>query len=147
LQWLEYRNVPATFSVDSVLDSGADTLRDAITQLNNSTDANNTIEIICYGSVQLESALPTIQKNVTIEGPGYENFTVTRDSTQGAFGIFGVAGGATVTIDGLTISGGDAGAGQGGGIYNQGNLTLDNDVIDGNVANRGVVLPTTRTRP
>jgi hypothetical protein len=138
LQWLERREVPATFYVDSVLDSGTDTLRDAITQLNTSMDANNTIDIVCHGTTTLESALPSIQKNVTIQGPGYDNFTVTRDSTAAPFTIFSVAATAQVSIDDITISGGNAGAlRDGGGIFNQGGLSLNNDVLTGNKAKDG----------
>ncbi len=45
--------------------------------------------------------------------------------------IFTVAGGATVVLSGVTITGG---VGNGGGIFNQGTLTLNDSTVSGNVA-------------
>ncbi len=51
---------------------------------------------------------------------------------QGNGSVFTIGAGIAADIDGLTITGGDSK--NGGGIYNQGRLTVTNSVIDGNSA-------------
>jgi hypothetical protein len=111
LEPLEDRLAPATFTVINTNDDGNGSLRAAITQVNSSTDASNTINFAqgVTGTITLESALPAINNNVNMTGPGASNLTVTRDpnaTTQ--FPIFVVNGSTTVSITGLTISGGVA---------------------------------------
>jgi hypothetical protein len=137
LECLEARCVPAgggtgLFPVTSLLDSGVGTLRAAITSANASSDSTNDIDITVTGTIQLESALPTITgSNVTILGPGSSNLAVYRDPTQGAFGIFTI-GATTADITGIGIVGGFVA--NGGGVQNNGNLTLQNDYIGSNEA-------------
>jgi hypothetical protein len=132
LQRLCEREVPATWVVLSSADSGDWTLREALTELQTSTDPDNTIILQCGGTITLQSALPPITKNLTIEGA---NLTVRRDPNAAMnFTIFNVAAGTQVSINDLTISGGNGIGGQaGGGIYNEGNLSLNNDELRGNV--------------
>ena len=60
---------------------------------------------------------------------------VTKNTAFGAGGASG-AGGATAAAGG---NGGPAGNGQGGGIYvSGGTLTLNNDILQGNVAQGGI---------
>ena len=70
-----------------------------------------------------------INQNLDIEGPGASQLTV---SGGGLSQVFDVAAGTTVTIAGLTITGGVDSDGIGGGIMNAGNLTLKNDSVTGN---------------
>lgn len=73
----------------------------------------------------------TVSQNLTITalfGPG--SATLNGDE-QGT--VLTISNGATVTLNGLTITGGSAGFG-GGGITNYGTLTLDNTVVTGNTA-------------
>ena len=56
---------------------------------------------------------------------------------DGASRVFQVDGGVTASISGLTITGGNAGNGDGGGLLNYGTTTLTNCTISGNSANDG----------
>jgi hypothetical protein len=86
--------------------------------------------------VNLTAALPDLSTNIDIQGPGANQLTVTRNSTD-AFGIFKVTGDTTdVTISGMTISNGDVNPACGGGIQTQngGTLTVTDSTISGNSA-------------
>ncbi len=88
--------------------------------------------------INLGSALPNIDHNVNINGPGAALLTVRRN-TGGNYRIFTINGGRTVTISGLTISNGSAPNldfpdNEGGGIFNSGTLTLTTVVVSGNHA-------------
>jgi hypothetical protein len=96
--------------------------------------------------IDLQSALPDLTANITIEGPGASVLTVQRDDKDAAFRIFTVDAGATTAISGLTVSGGsvstdslgeDAGS-DGGGIYNAGSLTVSDCTLSGNSASNGI---------
>ena len=50
--------------------------------------------------------------------------------------IFFVNAGVNFTFSNLTITGGPASSGSGGGIFNQGNLTILNSTLTGNAASR-----------
>ena len=73
---------------------------------------------------------------LTITGPGASLLTVNGSEISG--GVFEVTAGATAALTGLTITGGSADAGAGGGVFNdQGRLTLADAVISGNTGNKG----------
>jgi len=113
--------------------NSAATLATAITTANN--DSSNSYVIATSGTITLESALPDLSGEITIRGQGAGTSTVERDpSASSAFGIFTVAQGANVTLSGLTIEGGDAGSGDGGGVDNLGTLTVRNSTFTGNSA-------------
>ena len=67
-----------------------------------------------------------------LDGEGIVNRTVSA-----------VGSNATVALEGLTITGGNAGTGQGGGIANEGDLTLTDCFITGNRALEGGGIVTT----
>ena len=75
------------------------------------------------GTITLGSGL-TISSNVTITGPGVSSLTVSGGGPSSNFSVFTVNSGATVTISGLTITNGNAD--NGGGVNNQGTLTVSN---------------------
>jgi len=102
---LEDRLMPSTFTVTNLADSGAGSLRDALTQAN-AQSGPSTINFGVTGAITLESALPDLSQNISILGPGPASLTVQRDASAPAFGIFTIDPGETVTIAGLTISGG-----------------------------------------
>ncbi|HEV7889586.1 MAG TPA: Calx-beta domain-containing protein [Pyrinomonadaceae bacterium] len=109
---------------------GACTLRAAIQQAN-ADPPGDVIGFGVTGVVNLTSALPTISKSVTINGPGAQQLFVRRDfNLGGVFRVFNIGAGATVSISGLTVMHGLAppatvsDAPGGGGIYNAGQLTL-----------------------
>ena len=60
----------ATFNVTSTADSGAGSLRDAITQANASTGTADTVTFGVTGTISLMTALPVITDDITIDGPG-----------------------------------------------------------------------------
>jgi hypothetical protein len=86
------------------------------------------------GTINLNSALPDLTHNISINGPGANVVTVRRD-TGGNYRIFTVPSGSTVSISGLTIANGHTDPyGIGGGIYNQGTLTVSNCTVTQNYA-------------
>lgn len=96
----------------------ANQLRAKITAAQNS--GGGTITFSCVGSVVLNgSALPTVTANITIDGGN--KITV---SGNNASRIFVVNGGATLTLDNITLTKGSA-DGDGGAIYNSGSLLVN----------------------
>lgn len=104
-----------TFTVSNTNDSGAGSLRQAITNANNApgedtiTFAPGVESTSVDGAVGLRSALPDLS-DMRIEGPDAHRLTVWphRDS-QGSFHrqfrIFTVGAGATVSLDGRRLPG------------------------------------------
>ncbi len=144
LEALEDRWVPAIYPVTNTGDSaavGSGSLRRAIIDLNLGNEAMNTIEFQgagAQGTITLASALAPISRPVRILGPGWDVLTIARDPAQGDFRIFQVQTTGEVSIRQLTISGGRAGAGNGGGILLAGgtlNVTYCN--ITNNEADSG----------
>lgn len=114
---LEERVVPATFSVINNSDSGAGSLRDAIT-LANTTAGNDIIDFNFTGTspytITLATALPNIVDasstvgagtagTVTIDGLGASNPTIS--GSLGGFRIFTIDTGGNLSISGVTVSG------------------------------------------
>jgi hypothetical protein len=85
--------------------------------------------------IDLQSALPDLKGDITIEGPGVNGLTVQRDASAATFVVFMVDAGGTTTISNLTISGGSAE--YGGGIHNDGTLTVSGSRLSGNTATYG----------
>jgi hypothetical protein len=141
LELLEGRVVPSTFSVTSLADSGTGSLRPAV--LSADTDPSTGTDTITFtgngasGTILLESVLPRLGHNLTILGPGADKVTIQRDVHASAFSLFQVTSRTAVTIAGLTLSGGDAGASNGGAVVNDGTLTLTSCTLSGNQAASG----------
>jgi hypothetical protein len=150
----------SAIDVDNTNDSGTGSLRDAIDAANTNPGAD-VISINTTGEVTLLSALPTITTDVTVTGPGQNQFSV---NGADSFQVLRIQSG-TVAISGLTITNGhcfsnpicsaagggiynasgtvslsgvavrnSATIGQGGGIYNTGTMTLSNSTVDSNTA-------------
>ena len=79
-------------------------------------------------TITLSNAL-TIDTNVTITGLGAANLAI---SGNNAVEVFNIASGVTASISGLTVENGTAT--RGGGIDNNGTLTLANSTLAGNSA-------------
>ena len=159
---LERRSLlTAFFTVTNLSDSGAGSLRDAITSADMQFD-NATINFAAgvTGTIEVSTPLPQLNRIITINGPGANLLAV---NGQGLVSnIFEVING-TATISGLTVTGVDntlssnvitsailnAGtctvtgcvitgnkneAGPGGGIANLSNLTISGSTISGNSA-------------
>ncbi|MEE9616247.1 MAG: choice-of-anchor Q domain-containing protein, partial [Anaerolineae bacterium] len=88
------------------------------------------------GMINLTDSLPPITSNIVFNGPGESSLTVRRH-IGGNYRIFTVGTGAMVTISGLTISDGLISS-DGGGIYNEGTLTLTNSTVSNNDTNTTV---------
>jgi len=70
-----------------------------------------------------------IKSNVTLRGAGAGQTIL---DGNGADRVLQIYKGATVRVEGVTIQNGEAG--EGGGIYNEGSLTLTNTTVSGNTA-------------
>jgi predicted outer membrane repeat protein len=125
------------FVVASLHDSGKGTLRAAINRADRGAATNSyVIDIVTPGTIKLNSALPDLSRNITINGLGASTSTV-RGSAFSRFRIFKVDAGATVTVSGLRIGRGNAGSGNGGGIDNFGTLTVSGSSFTSNSARFG----------
>jgi hypothetical protein len=134
----------ATFLVTNINDTGAGSLRQAIVDAN-ATPGFDTISFDTAGvfatpqTITLTSGELLITDSVSINGTGANRLTVQRSTAGGtpAFRIFNISSGsADVTIDGLTVMNGHIVASSlgGGGISNDGTLTVTNSTISGNSA-------------
>jgi CSLREA domain-containing protein len=145
---LEERAVPTLFTVTNVNDSGPGSLRQAITDANNSTvDALDTIEFnsnplngVDFSAglniILVNTVLPTFSsstnQNVTIVGPGADKLVIARNSTTGFRGLT-LAGPNDFTISGLTITNFST-SGTGGGIDFNTSNTVDSSLTLTNVS-------------
>src|SRR5262245_8443765 len=135
VEQLEDRTVPSTFTVQDLNDSGPGSLRAAITAANAHPDA----DLIKFanglaGTIHLASQL-SITEDLTINGPGASNVTLSGgDVTR----VFSISGGTTdVTLARLTIAHGQAV--QGAGIDHAGDsLTVSHCLFSDNRAVGGV---------
>ncbi|MFL6336657.1 MAG: Calx-beta domain-containing protein [Pyrinomonadaceae bacterium] len=115
--------------------SGQCTLRAAVQQAYQLA-GDDTINITATGTINLTSALPRL-KGVTVAGPGAALLTVRRDpSAATLFRIFETEFFSTVSISGLTVSGGRVAQDDGGGILNNQStaLTLSDVAVRDNAA-------------
>lgn len=90
---------------------------------------------LCPGNACLGNTTFTIGSNLDIIGPGAASLAIVGGGDAPVFQIVGA--GTTVSISGLTIRGGGSYGGPndldpGGGIRNEGNLTLDSTVVTDN---------------
>ncbi len=154
LENLEDRTLPApVFTVNAPGDAGvgAGTSGDIRYCINQADITSNAGATIVFNTAAIGGSIITlthgeleISNTMTLEGPGAGNLTISGDAdgstpTSGttASRVFNIiAPQATVTISGLTISGGNGSpstsvtpGNQGGDIFNGGNLTLQNDVV------------------
>ena len=150
---LESRVLLSTYMVTNTLDSGPGSLRNDIVMSNAAGGANTiTWATELTGTITLTSGQLEISNDLTITS--VSSLAISGNNTSR---VFQVDAGVTVTISGLTITGGRApdgtpgvnatnssgeglpggNGGDGGGIYNLGSLTLSNDTISNNAAGVG----------
>jgi hypothetical protein len=88
-------------------------------------------------TITLGSALPAIPENVVITGPGASLLTVARSGGAG-FGLMNINGptAQTVTLSGMTLTGGSTGSGGGITMADQ-TLTLNGMALTANTASDG----------
>jgi len=113
---------------DGSCDTSDCTLREAIAYA--SSGATVTFASSVAGPITLAGTPLTISADLTITGPGASSLSV---SGNDASGVFVILEGATVSLSGLTITGGYD-ANSGGGIINHGTLTITDAVISDNEA-------------
>jgi hypothetical protein len=133
---LESRIAPATFTVTTLADSGAGSLRDALAKAD-ASPGPDTIKfklpappahgenVILLTSGELKS-----KGNVTITGPGSGKLIIDANNASRVFDINdGIAAtDSPATISGLSMVRGKTNA-SGGGIYSHESLTLNNVVV------------------
>jgi len=133
------------FVIDGVCETqpgnGVCTLRAAIQEANASCFSGPiTIDltVVPSGIITLSNlpspALPSMQHDMNLNGPGADNLTV---DASNHYRVFSISAGTTVNINGLTIAHGNAGGGNGGGVLNDGNLTMSDCNVIGNSATKG----------
>ncbi len=126
----EPRTLLATFTVTSLADAGAGSLRQAIADANGAAGAD-VVEFSVAGTITLTGGELLITESLAINGPGAGSLSV---SGNDASRVMRFSAG-TSSLDGLTITGGNAFSG--GGIVNDGTLTVTDAVISGNSATTG----------
>jgi hypothetical protein len=96
-----------------------------LTAVDNTTDGPN--------------GLPSITSEflLTIQGPWAESTLIEREASAPLFRLIQVAATGTLTLEELTLQGGQVSNPGGGGINNSGSLTLTNSTLSGNSALNG----------
>jgi CSLREA domain-containing protein len=135
LEALEDRTVPSTLTVNTTADEvtpgdGKLSLREAIAAA--ASGDRIVFASSVTGTIQESAALGElfIAKSLTINGPGAATLAVSGNPTNR---VLEIAACFTDVISGLTIENGSTG-GDGGGIFNSGNLTLKADTVTNNLA-------------
>jgi hypothetical protein len=128
IEILEDRCLPSTLTVTTTNDSGPGSLRAEIAA-SHSGDTINFAPSLTNQTIRLTSGELAVTKSLTIEqaNPGL----VVIDGNF-ASRIFDVGGSASVSLDNLEIQ--DGAASDGGGIKNNGSLTLNQCFLRGNFA-------------
>jgi CSLREA domain-containing protein len=138
LEALEGRELLSVLTVSNTNDSGAGSLRAAVTQASSDGGGDTIVfsslfktpQTITLTSGQLELTGTVAPTSIT--GPGANLLSV---SGGGSSRVFQVDLNVTASILGLTITGGNTGSfGSGGGINNSGTLMLTNSTLSGNSA-------------
>ena len=137
---LEFRSLLTIFTVTSLADSGAGSLRQAILDANNSAgDDEIVFQSGLNGTIALTSGQMTISETVEITGNGAANSII---DAQGDSRIFDISSGA-VSLSGLTLQNGQIAGNNvnyadntnnGGAIksLSSGTLTISGSTITGN---------------
>jgi len=125
--------------VSNVLESGPGSFRQALEDSNASlTDGPDliTFDKSVFGTVpqtiSILTALPTVQDNLTIQGPGSKLLTINRNASADAVRILKIENTSavtTVSISGLTLAGGNHVAASGAQIDNGGGLYTSNEEV------------------
>jgi len=125
----------ATLTVTNNNDNGPGSLRQAIADA--SSSGGDTITFNGNYTITLTSGTLVIDKSLTIDGTGH---TIVLDGNN-SLRVMQISAAKTVMIEHLTIRNGykvgTEEAGQGGGIYNAGTLTIKNNTFSGIEASVG----------
>ena len=115
-----------TFTVTNLNDSGPGSLRKSIAD----AAAGDTITFNVTGTIILTAGQLTINKDLTIEGSGSGDLSISGNNISR---VFVITSGNNVTISDVTIQDVYSFA-RGGGIFNEGTLTLTSSTINDNSA-------------
>ena len=146
----EAATITVTSTADNTTEDAQITLREAIIAANTDTKADSSIPgstgtgsgadtiVLPSGTITILSALPEVTTNIVFDGPGASQAVITK-SDDVTVRIFSVTGNPNVAFEGITINGGNSGAGNGGGISNlsTGIVTIQDCVISNNIAING----------
>jgi hypothetical protein len=126
LERLEDRDVPATITVTNLNDSGANSLRAAITIANLDAPVDDIVfdSSLFGGKITLTSNLPQFTQSANIIGPGSAANAIVIDGNS-SFRTIDVAAGRTVSLSNLTLTRAFATT-SGGAITNAVTMTLTN---------------------
>ena len=128
-------------SSDGSCDAANCTLREAITAALGGDQILFSSLFHTPQTISLQTVLPDIASSISIQGSGATRLTVRRDPSAGTnFRVFNLIGGFTisVSISGMTITGGNLTAGaSGGGINSATQLSLSGVHVTGNTAGSG----------
>jgi CSLREA domain-containing protein len=105
-------------------------LREAIAE----ATAGQEIDFSVTGTITLTNGELTINKNLTITGPGAGSLAI---SGGGIYRVLHVYPGITLNLTNITITNGNAGGNRGGGINNEGTLNISNSDVFSNTAASG----------
>jgi predicted outer membrane repeat protein len=83
------------------------------------------------------TGLPSVTGALTLRGPGTESTVLERAGGAPPFRLLHVAATGVLTLEGLTLRGGELADLPGGGIYTRGTLTLTDSTLSGHTAREG----------
>lgn len=122
-------------TVTTANDSGAGSLRAAITAANSSGYGDIDFDPSLNGAtITLASTLPGLTGQENIVGPGANLLTVSGANAYTVFTIYSLG---RATLNGLTIANGNGNGSHGGGVLNAGTLAVANTIFSGNTADAG----------
>ncbi|HEX4524584.1 MAG TPA: IPTL-CTERM sorting domain-containing protein [Casimicrobiaceae bacterium] len=122
----------ATFTVTTLADSGGGSLRAAIASANGAAGADTVnFQAGLSGTITLTTGEIAITDDLTITGPGASVITITKSGAAGRLLDINV-GTPTVTISGLTFTGGDPATAGGAIAKTGGSLTIQSSVFTNN---------------
>ncbi|MCA9068282.1 MAG: hypothetical protein KDA84_05135, partial [Planctomycetaceae bacterium] len=142
---LEDRCLLANFMVTNLNDSGSGSLRQAIADANGNSNPS-TVDTIRSNpallntsrTIGLTSGELQITQSVSIVGPSLDpgGIIINGNDNSRVFRVFATA--QTALLQFMTLTRGDAGGGDGGGLLNQGpNTTVSDVIVSSNVATFG----------
>ncbi len=120
--------VATALTVSNLNDSGPGSLRRTIAD----STAGGTIKFNVTGTITLTSGQLTIDKDLTIQGHGASSLSI---SGNNASRVLEISSTSTVAISGVTIK--DGSSASGGGVVNNGTLSLSDSTVTGNTATTG----------
>lgn len=127
-------------STDTTTCTGGATcsLRDAITLADTAGSGDIVFQSGLSGDIVLASALPTLNGNVNIAGPGANLLTIAGPGVSNTYSVLDIPNAnAVVNLSGLTITNAGPNSPNGAGISNEGLLLIENCAFRLNIGTEG----------